>query len=56
MQRLIVVVLILLLSHMPVAFAADSLRESAMRAARQLGRAQGQPQRQVELLGVGASV
>ncbi len=56
MQRLIVVVLILLLSHMPVAFAADSLRESAMRAARQLGRAQGQPQRQVELLGVGAAV
>ena len=56
MQRLIVVALILLLSHMPVAFAADSLRESAMRAARQLGRAQGQPQRQVELLGVGAAV
>ena len=56
MQRLIVVVLILLLSHMPVVFAADSLRESAMRAARQLGRAQGQPQRQVELLGVGAAV
>ncbi len=56
MQRLIVVVLILLLSHMPVAFAADSLRESATRAARQLGRAQGQPQRQVELLGVGAAV
>ncbi len=56
MQRLIVVALILLLSHMPVAFAADSLRESAMRAARQLGRAQGQPQRQVELFGVGAAV
>ena len=56
MQRLIVVALILLLSHMPVAFAAESLRESAMRAARQLGRAQGQPQRQVELLGVGAAV
>ena len=56
MQRLTVVALILLLSHMPVAFAADSLRESAMRAARQLGRAQGQPQRQVELLGVGAAV
>ena len=56
MQRLIVVALILLLSHMPVAFAADSLRESATRAARQLGRAQGQPQRQVELLGVGAAV
>ncbi len=56
MQRLIVVVLILLLSHMPVAFAADSLRESATRAARQLGLAQGQPQRQVELLGVGAAV
>jgi len=56
MQRLIVVVLILLLSHMPVAFAADSLRASAMRAARQLGRAQAQPQRQVELLGVGAAV
>ena len=55
-MRLIVVALILLLSHMPVAFAADSLRESAMRAARQLGRAQGQPQRQVELLGVGAAV
>ena len=56
MQRLMVVVLILLLSHMPVAFAADSLRESAMRSARQLGRALGQPQRQVELLGVGATV
>ncbi len=56
MQRLIVVALILLLSHMPVAFAAESLRESAMRAARQLGRTQGQPQRQVELLGVGAAV
>ncbi len=56
MQRLIVVALILLLNHMPVAFAAGSLRESAMRAARQLGRAQGQPQRQVEQLGVGAAV
>ncbi len=30
MQRLIVVALILLLNHMPVAFAAGSLRESSM--------------------------
>ncbi len=56
MQRLIVLALILLLSHMPVAFAADSLLESAMGAAQQLGRSEAQPQRQVELLGVGAVV
>ena len=56
MQRVIVIALILSFSHMPVALAADSLRESATRAARQLGRAQGQPQQQVELLGVGAAV
>ena len=55
MQRLIAVALTLLLSHTPVAFAADSLRESAMRAAGQL-RAEGHPQRRVELLGVGAAV
>ena len=45
MQRLIVVALILSLSHIPVAFAADSLRESAKRAAGQLGRAEGHPRR-----------
>ena len=56
MQRLIVVALILSLSHIPVAFAADSLRESAKRAAGQLGRAEGHPRRQVELLGVGSAV
>lgn len=56
MRRSIAVAAIFCLSHTTVAFAAEPLLASAMRAARQFGQTERQPKQQVELFGVGATV
>ena len=56
MRRSIAVAMIFSMSYASVGFAAGPLLTSSMRAARQLGQITGQPQQQVEALGVGATV
>ena len=54
MKRSIAVALVVVACHTPVGFAADSLVESALLAARALGCVSSQHKTQMEVLGAGA--